>query len=430
MLGYTNLEIMKNSVILMTLFVVYCFFIPKPTIANDTIATPGKPGNGFLNVFLDFHSHEQYIRERIYFVHYVRDRQLADVQIMLNRHNSGTAGRNYVFSFIGRENFEGMNNEITLWAPSTNTDNETREGMVNTLTLGLMPYLANTSLANNITVNISQIDNQQVETITDPWKNWTFEIYGGLNLRQESRQSRFDSRWGFYADKLSEEWKIRARPYFNINLQSFQTDEEEINRSQYRHGFDGFIIRSINEHWSAGLFLDMLSSTFHNIHFNIEAEPGIEYSFLPYSEANYRAITLDYRIGAGHHRYIEETIFYKMQENLFHHSLNFTARIQQPWGSFEAGVSGSHYFHDFSANRISLESDLELRVVKGLSFNLWGSFEFINDLVALPAGDLSIEDILLQQSRQATDYEAFAHIGFTYTFGSEFVNVINTRFSQ
>lgn len=419
---------MKKSNILIILLATFTLSINTPAIAQDTILPANTSTNGLINVFLDFHSQNQYIREKINFVNYVRDRQMADVQIMLNRHSSGTAGRNYVFTFIGREKFTGMNNEITFWAPSTNTDNETRKGMVDAITFGLMPYVANTSLAGKITINISDIDTVEREEVADPWKNWTFEIYGGLNLHQESKQSRFDSRWGIFADKLSEDWKIRARPYFNINSQTFVTEDIEISRNRFRHGFDGFLIRSINQHWSVGFFVDMLSSTFHNILFNIEAEPGIEYSFLPYTEANYRAITLDYRIGAGHHRYIEETIFFKMQENLYHHSLNFTARLQQPWGSFEAGISGSHYFHDFTANRISLESDLELRIIKGLSLNLWGNFEFINDLVALPAGDLPIEDVLLQQSRQATDYEVSAHIGLTYTFGSDFVNVINTRF--
>ncbi len=419
---------MKKSIVLITLLTIFTFSIPTTTHAQDTILPANTSINGLIDVFLDFRTHNQYIREKIYFVNYVRDRQLADVQIMLNSHSSGTAGRNYVFTFIGREKFTGMNNEITFWAPSTNTDTETRKGMVDALTLGLMPYVANTPIAGKITISISDIDTAQVEKVEDPWKNWTFEIYGGLNLNQERKQSSFDSRWGFYADKLSADWKIRARPYFNINRRSFITDDIEIRRNQFRHGFDGYLIRSISQHWSVGFFLDMLSSTFHNIEFNIEAEPGIEYSFLPYTEANYRAITLNYRIGAGHHRYIEETIFYKMQENLYHHSLNFTTRLQQPWGSFEAGISGSHYFHDYTANRISLESDLELRIFKGLSLNLWGSFEFINDLVALPAGALPIEDILLQQSRQATDYEVSAHIGLTYTFGSEFVNVINTRF--
>ncbi len=416
--------------LILIISVIFYLLLHYPTLQaqeitpNDTIENY----DDLLEVFLDFQTQQQYIREKINFVNYVRDPNLADVQIMLNSHGSGTAGRNYVFTFIGLKQFIGMNNEITFWAPSTNSDNETREGIVEVLTLGLVPYLANTLLAKNISVTITNFEQSKRNGIADPWKNWTFEIYGGMNLNKESKQSRFDSRWGVFADKLSDDWKIRVRPYFNINRQTFITNDDEIRRNQYRHGFDGFMIRSINQHWSAGLFVDMLSSTFHNILFNIEVEPGIEYSFLPYNEANYRSITIDYRIGAGHHKYIEETVFFKTQENLYHQAINFNLRFQQAWGSFEAEIEGSNYFHDYSANRLSIESDLEFRITKGLSLELSGGFEFINDLVALPAGELSLEDILLRQSRQATNYEAYAFIGISYTFGSQFVNVINTRF--
>ncbi|MFW6352233.1 MAG: hypothetical protein ACOC2E_07575, partial [Bacteroidota bacterium] len=289
-------------------------------------------------------------------------------------------------------------------------------------------YLANTPVSENISLMIRKERSNGNIRVEDSWKNWVFEIYGGINFARESKQSRFDSRWGFYADKISDEWKIRSRPYFNINRRTFVTDEGDITRQSYRHGFDGFYIKSISQHWSAGLFVDMLSSTFHNIRFNMEAAPGIEYSLFPYSEATYKAITFVYRLGAGYHNYIEETVFFKEQENLFNHTLDLSASFQQPWGSFSASIKGSHYFHDFTANRLSLTSNLGFRIVKGLSLNVSGSFNFINDLVALPAGDLSLEDILLQQSKQATDYEAIGRIGVTYTFGSQFSNVVNTRF--
>lgn len=391
----------------------------RDSIAND---------DDLLSVFLDFSVHQQYIREKITFVNYVRDRELSKVHIMIRQLPAGMAGENYVISFFGRGAFEGMNNEITYWDPGTSTTNETRQGLVEMITMGLAPYLANTDIVSHMSLVISAGRSQDSKGVEDPWKNWVFEVYGGINFARESKQSRFDSRWGFYADKVSEDWKIRSRPYFNINRRTFLTDEEEITRQSYRHGFDGYYIKSISQHWSAGLFVDMLSSTFHNILFNIEAAPGIEYSLFPYREATYKAITFVYRLGGGYHNYIEETVFFKDQESLFNHTVDLSARFQQPWGSFSASISGSHYFHDFTANRLSFESDLGLRIIKGLSVNISGSFNFINDLVALPAGDLSLEDILLQQSRQATNYEANGRIGITYTFGSQFSNVINTRF--
>lgn len=385
--------------------------------------------NDIIAVFLDFFYHQQYVRETLTFVNYVRDRELADLHIMMTRHGGGTAGENYVMSFIGRRRFEGMNNVITYWAPGTNTTDETRRGLVEMIRMGLVPYLAATSMVDQMSVSIYGGQPVQRVAVEDPWKNWVFEIFGGANFNKEARQDRFDSRWGFSADKVSEEWKIRIRPYFNLNERNFKTtDDRVITSRSHRHGFQGNFIRSINQHWSAGLFVRMLSSTFHNMRFNVEATPGIEYSLYPYSESTRKAITFVYRLGAGQHYYIEETIFLKEEEFLANQSLDISVRFQQPWGSFRAGVSGSHYFHDFTSNRTELFARLDLRVIRGLSLNVGGTFDFINDLVALPAGDLSLEEILLQQRRQATNYQVSGSIGLAYSWGSQFTNVVNTRF--
>jgi len=51
----------------------------------------------------------------------------------------------------------------------------------------------------------------------------------------------------------------------------------------------------------------------------------------------------------------------------------------------------------------------------------------INDLISIPAGDLSIEEILLEQRQQATSYNVSGSIGITYTFGSDFSAAYNPR---
>ena len=104
-----------------------------------------------------------------------------------------------------------------------------------------------------------------------------------------------------------------------------------------------------------------------------------------------------------------------------------SARFQQPWGTFRAGISGSHFFHDFSANRAEIYSRISLRVFQGFSLSLNANYEIINDLISIPAGDLALEDILLAQSQQATTYSLSGSIGITYTFGSDFSAAYNPR---
>ncbi|MFW6042849.1 MAG: hypothetical protein ACOCPW_00670 [Marinilabiliaceae bacterium] len=388
-------------------------------------------GRDFISVYLDFPYYTQYIRESLPIMNYVRDRQLSQVQIKISRHRAGSAGTNYVINLIGRQQFEGMNNEITYWDASTNSSDETRKGLLEKLKLGLAPYLANTDMKNEIGIHIpDSLVATGSQEMDDPWNHWVFEIYGGANYSEESTQSKFNSRWGFYADKISEDWKIRIRPYFNLNESSYSSDEEEedIVSKNYRHGFNGYMIRSLDQNWSAGLFVDMLSSTFHNMDFNIETTPGVEYSIYPYSEATSRSITFAYLLGAARNYYMEETIFMKNQEDLMKQALKISVDFDQPWGSIRGGVTGSHYFHDFDVNRLEVYSRLDLNLVEGLSLNFHSNLDLVNDLISIPGGDASLEEILLEERARSTSYQIFTSIGLSYSFGSDFSNTVNTRF--
>jgi hypothetical protein len=418
----------QKRIAIIFLYITVSTLYPLHNSYSTTL--PQDPGGtSLLRVFLDFPFFEQYVRESIIYVNYVRDRELSQIHIMMTRHFSGTAGANYVISFIGRGRFDGMNNVITYWAPGTATSDEIRRGLVSRINMGLVPYIASTDLAGQISLSINGDRPVERIPVEDPWKSWVFEIYGGANIHREEKQNRFDSRWGFAADKVTDDWKIRFRPYFNLSERNFlTTDDRWITSRTHRHGLQSSIVKSIDQHWSAGIFVNMLSSTFHNLQFNISGRPGMEYSFFPYSEATSKAITLVYTVGGGYNNYIEETIFLKTSEYLASQALTLSVAFQQPWGSFRARLSGSHHFHDFTSNRAEFFARLDFRIVKGLSLNLSGNFDYINDLVSLPAGDLSLEEILLQQRRQATNYQLAGSIGISYSFGSQFSNVVNTRF--
>ena len=140
-----------------------------------------------------------------------------------------------------------------------------------------------------------------------------------------------------------------------------------------------------------------------------------------------REITLAYRVGPSYREYYETTVYEQDQEFLWSHALELAVRIRQPWGSVFAGLEGRNFFQDFSKNRVEFNSNLNLRVYKGLAVNLAASMDLIRDQLALPKGDASLEDVLLSQRQLATDYEAYMAIGVSYTFGSSMNNVVNTR---
>lgn len=153
----------------------------------------------------------------------------------------------------------------------------------------------------------------------------------------------------------------------------------------------------------------------------------MEYSYWDYAETQRRSLTFAYTVGPRSVDYVERTIFGETSETGFDHSRDIDLRLNQPWGSVRSSLEGSHYFHDIERYRIELFSRLSVRLFRGLSLNLSGSVERINDQLSLPSGDASLEEILLQRRELATDYEVQGRVSLSYTFGSIYNNVVNTR---
>ena len=127
-------------------------------------------------------------------------------------------------------------------------------------------------------------------------------------------------------------------------------------------------------------------------------------------------------------RYEEETIYEKMKENLWGESLSIILEVKQKWGTAGASLIGSHYFHDFSKNRVQLRGNLSLRLVRGLNLNMNANYSRIRDQLSLMRGDASLEEILLRRKEIGTTFRYSMSVGLSYTFGSTRSKVVNPRF--
>jgi len=370
-----------------------------------------------------------HIRQEITFVNHVRDPGAADVHVLVTDQPTGAGGRMYTLEFLGRGRFLGVDNTLTYHSLQSNTQAQERDGLTRTLELGLVPYAARTPLGPLLAVHFQTPDDLAPTEVEDPWRQWTFELYFGGNLEQETTQGAWNARYGFYTNRVTEEWKIRLRPYFNNNVRSITREgEEDIRVSQRRHGFDSYVIRSAGEHWGVGIFGDYSTTHRDNLRHQVTVTPAVEYSFFPYSEATRRQVTLAYRVGLEASEYFEETIFERMEESRPVHSLDGSVEVLQPWGSISSGLRGVQYLHDTDFYRITFNGSVSFRLGLGLSVNVGGSYQRINDQLGLPRGDASLEDILLERRRLATSYRTSGSIALSYTFGSIFTNVVNPRF--
>ncbi len=381
-----------------------------------------------VTVFLDCNSCDNsFIRQQVKFIDHVRDPELAQVHLFITAQRTGSGGRVFTLSFIGKEEFGDINNNLTYTSIPTNTRDEEREGLLSMIQLGLVSYIAHTSVAEGITVDIPLKVTSEAPDTEDAWNNWIFEMYGGANLQKESSKGSLNVRYGFLADYVTQEWRVRLRPFFNYNQQDYIRDEEEVRSIMRRNGFRGRFIRSINDHWSMGIFTDLDANSYQNIDIGYRIAPALEYSLLPYRLALRKEYTVAYSLGYMYRDYLEETIYGQVEEALFNHSLKLAVRVLQPWGAIRAGLEGSHFLHDPAKNRVSLDTNFSVRVFKGLSVDFSTEYDYVQDQLALPRGDASLEEILLGQRQLATAYGLSVSFGLSYRFGSIYNSVINTR---
>ncbi len=374
-----------------------------------------------------------YIRKEITHVNYVRDPNQADIHVFVTDQPTGDGGRRYEFSFIGRNSFTGSSFLREHTTKRDATSDEVRRELTEILQQGFASYMLQTNSGSNFYISYDQpsglMNNGQAAN--DPWNNWIFEAYvGNIRFNKQSNRSNFYSRWGLVADRVTDDWKFRLRPYFNYDQRKIRTspDEDPVVSTVFRSGFNSHAIMSLGNHWSAGVFGAYQTNNSRNIRHEFDIMQGVEYSFLPYEEAIRKSYTLRYQIGYAYVDYFNETVFDKTEESLFVHRLRGNVNIRQPWGNIRTGFLGSHYFHDTSRRRVEVYGRISVRVVEGLSLSFQTDYSVVQDQLSLPKGEATLEEVLMQQRELATNYNFSTMVAITYLFGSKYANIVNTRF--
>jgi len=382
-----------------------------------------------IKLYIDCNCEKSYLRQEINYVSHVRDQAQANVRLFIYDIANGSGGRTYKLEFEGTDDYQDIFGNQSYDTNANMTADEVRKGLLKKVKTGLLKYVLESDMAENITYTIDNAGMGDIQDIDfkDPWNNWIFEIYGEADLNKESSRKNFAYEIGFESDRVTEKWRVRTDLQLNQANSEFVQDDETFTSERFRYAADGSIVRSMSDHWSAGIFTGLRHDTFTNLDFRYYFSPAVEYNIFPYNEVLRREIVFAYRIGYFHNDYIETTVFGKLDEGIFNHSIDVQVRYRQPWGNIYTRLRGSTFLSDFEKNRVQLFGRFSVRIIKGLSVQFSGNFEIIRDQINLPSGNASIEDVLLQQKQIATDFELGFGVGLRYTFGSAFNNVINTR---
>jgi len=421
---------MKKSFVLNFMIIIFACFILASCLyskdENEDQLTQELKKTA-LKVYLDcWRCDMDYIRTEVTFVNFVRDRQEADVHVLVTTQRTGAGGWEYTLAFIGQKDYVDLQNSLKYVSNRTDTRDEVRKGLVHVLKMGLIPYIARTPISDYVSISFKRA--VEPTSVEDKWNFWVFNI--GLRGSFSGEKSRnYSSLRGYFsANRVTPESKLRMSLSANYNESNFEVDDEKIVSTSDSESFSGLYVKSLNEHWSVGAWFSLDSSTYSNVKINISPAPAVEFNLFPYSESTRRQLRFLYKIAYSYYQYREETIYDKTSENLWQESLSITFEMKEPWGEASASLEGSHYFHDLSKYRLRLFGELSLKLFKGFSFDIDGGYSRIHDQLSLPKEEASLDEILLQRKELATNYDYFLSVGFSYTFGSIYSNVVNPRF--
>lgn len=418
----------KNIIILILLILPLNFLIASGIGETPVVADSTSTRRGAVNVFLEGRFDMNYTREQIPYVNYVRDVHEAHIYIRETRQDVGGGGNQYTYSFEGLGEFEGMNDTLVYTSNPDLTSSIIREKRTNMLKMGLMRFVARTPYNNE--VDIRAVGNFKADELIDKWNYWVFELRTSPRFNAEETYRSLNLFNSVSISKITPDIKLDIDLFQSYNRQKFISDDENTTYIRRGESVNLLFVKSLGEHWSAGMRWNLSGSTQSNYNLKHQFMPAIEYDLFPYSESTHKQLRILYSAGYEFSNYIDTTILNQVSEHRFKHDLSLAYQVQEKWGSINLSLKGSNYLHDFSKNSIELNGYVRIRIVKGLSFSLNGEAGYINDRLNQRKGAVTEAERLLRLKQQATSFEVGGSLSINYTFGSIYNNVVNPRFGR
>jgi hypothetical protein len=411
-----------------------------PTGTVGAMQLPATEDRGPLRVYLDCQTmgcDPDFFQTELTWVSWVRDRQDAGVHVLITSQVTGGGGRLYDVTFQGRGGFEGERYTLTRLTPPDATADDRRRAILRVLGLGLVRFAAETPAAERLRVRLEEAPAPGEPGAPDgptpgppahdPWDSWVFSTSARAFLNGESQAGFQNYNGSLSATRTTEDWKVRLTVNGSYGESRFELPDRTVRSTTRSLGATGLVVQSRGDRWSTGARLRAQRSTFQNYDLALETGPAVEFSFFPYSESTRRALTAEYSAQAAHFDYTEETLFDRFSETRWQQSTRLALNLRQPWGSANTTVGFTHFLDDVSKNELSLSTGINLRLIRGLSLDVNGSYSRVRNQINIAKRGASEEEVLLRRRQLATNFRYFTSFGITYRFGSIYSAVVNPR---
>jgi hypothetical protein len=382
-----------------------------------------------------------YLRTELTFVDLVRDRQLADVSVLVTSLRTASGGQQFSIqtrlggrtdsSAVARRAVAQRADTLQVNIRPDATLHDQRQALVRGIKVALLPWIRESLDLAHLDLQYAPPRSSTAGAVRppDPWKQWVFRIDGSGSF---ARDDNFRSGGGDAAvrasritDALKVEWSNEGqyqRERFRLSDSTFAVSIRQSWSSRL------FVARSLGPHWSAGLRGSVASSIFQNTRVDSRTSLAMEYSPFPYREATQRQLILRYTVGLRAARYVDTTVFGLLRETRPLHDLAVATDVRQPWGNVYGSAIWSQYLHDGRRRRLTLEIGIDYRILAGLNLGAGLNYARIRDQLNVPGANLTDQERLLQLRELQSGSSASLSVGVSYTFGSVFSNVVNPRF--
>jgi hypothetical protein len=410
------------------LFSLNILFVFVSVIGNSQNSSISEILNGKIKIYLDCNDcNSTFFRKNLPVVDFVRDAKLADVHIFVTKQKTGSNSTEFGLNFIGFNQYSDLHYKLKTISPQDETDILKWERLLKIIDVGLLPYISRTPEIAGINIKHDIDKTPLLQETTDPWNYWVIRLGLGTEFQGEESQKEYSLNNSIRADRVTDILKFRSEVSYDFNKEIYTDDDEKIESIKKEAEFNTRLVYSLTPKWSAGISGEVSASSYLNLNIASSIGPAVEYNIFPWDKSDRKEFTIAYHIKTNYFKYNELTIYDKLNEWRTSESLELSFRLRQPWGEIENALEASHYFYDFSKNSLSLESDTSINVAKGLSLFMQLETEFVHDQLYLPAGETTREELLLKQKKLATNFEFDLELGFRFTFGSVYNNIINHR---
>ena len=386
-----------------------------------------------LKVYLDCRKgscDQDFLKRELNFIEFVRNREDSQAHALITRERNAT-GRKYTLFLYGGGEFSEDDFGLTTNTLNVESDDQKRRKVLKTLQLGLVPYLIKSGQTENLNVSVEgdyQRRDEKTAIENDPWNRWVFRSeIGGKFEDEDSRDEK--EHWGYFsANRVTDSWRMGLGMGQRDRERTFVIDDgSSFVDKKSSNWLSGAIIKSMSDHWSLGLGASNQQSTYYNLENGSRIAGAIEYNIFPYQLSSEKELKFGYFVGLTSMKYEQVTILGELEETRTDHGLFAEFDVDQPWGNISLDFRTSQMLDDTSLYRASIGGNLEYRISRGLSLNLWGESSLVQDQVYLAAQTASNEEILLGTSALDTDTKTKMGVSLKYTFGSIYNSVVNNR---